>query len=869
MRKFMDLFRKSRSFEESPSGREAFAAKYRSFQSLLASNSHSLELVTDLEQLCYGTRPFSLDQIVQSVEELLATVYDIAEDLNALSGARYPGLFDAVERIGVGILRNLSRRTRVEKGHLTISFRNMSLDRLSEVGGKAANLGEVGNRVHLPVPRGFAVTAWACLHFMTSNRLHMQIKEVLKGLDIEDTAALLGRTEQARDLILASPLPADLEERLLAEVDQLVRETGPQLRLAVRSSATSEDSEASFAGQHSSVLNVRRDGIARAYKEVVASTFNPRAVYYRRSKGYPDQDVVMSVLCVTMVDAKASGVMYTRDPNDHSRNVVLVNSVWGLGANVVDGSAAADHFELDKADGRLLESRAAVKDLRLVLHPDQGVVQESIPAELRPVPSLEPETLATLLQYGLTLEEHYGMPLDIEWALDRQNRLVVLQARQLNIDLTSLRPAGPCEEPDRTRQEVDGFPVLARGVTASRGKACGLAYVLTSDHNLLNIPEGSILVAAQTSPRYVSILGRVQAIVTDVGSVTGHMASVAREFGVPTLVGAGRATSAIRHGEEITVDATKGVVYQGRVEAILERKRPVNPMKGSPTYKMAHEALKKIALLNLVEPDRPEFSPEGCQTLHDVIRFAHEMSMQEMFRISDDLDIEQGFAVRVRAPLPMKIMAVDLGGGLEVSPGQHEAGMDQVSSVPFQALLRGMTRSDIRWIGSVGMDWKGFMTILAESATGGHGPDERMGGPSYTVLSRDYLNFNSRLGYHFAVIDSFCGPRINDNYISFSFKGGAADIGRRSRRARLIAKVLKRLGFKTEMRGDMVKGVIKKYDCQALKERLDMLGRLLGAVRLLDMVLSDDGHVDWYVDEFFKGNYTFERGSKTASAKQP
>ena len=271
--------------------------------------------------------------------------------------------------------------------------------------------------------------------------------------------------------------------------------------------------------------------------------------------------------------------------------------------------------------------------------------------------------------------------------------------------------------------------------------------------------------------------------------------------------------------------------------------------------------MKRIAVLNLVDAEHENFSPAGCRTLHDVIRFAHEMSMREMFSISDDIEVDKRFAVRIKAPLPMKIYALDLGGGLEIAPGTSEAQIANVTSIPLQSLLKGMVRPDVRWTGPVDMDWKGFASIVAESIFQDPMMDDRMGGPNYVVISSEYLNFNSRLGYHFAVVDAYCGSQVNDNYVTFSFKGGAADIGRRSRRAALIAKILKELGFKTLIKGDMVRGEIKKYDCFDLQEKLDMVGRLLASVRLLDMVLSDDGRVEWYVEEFFKGNYTFQRSS--------
>jgi pyruvate,water dikinase len=374
---------------------------------------------------------------------------------------------------------------------------------------------------------------------------------------------------------------------------------------------------------------------------------------------------------------------------------------------------------------------------------------------------------------------------------------------------------------------------------------------------MLNIPKGSILVAPQTSPRYVPIIGRVQAIITDVGSVTGHMASVAREFQIPTLVGTENGTRLIPHGQEITVDATHGVVYQGRVSELLGIEKPINPMKGSPTYSALEKALKKIAPLNLIDPKDEHFDPESCRTIHDIIRFAHEMAMQEMFQIGDTLEDGRTVAVRFRSRVPLNIYLVDLGGGLTISEGQNEVLAEEVHSIPFLALLKGMTHEGVEWLGQNKMSWGGFASILMENILRDPEKEGEMGGPSYAILSAKYLNFSSRLGYHFTTIDTYCGQNINNNYITFYFKGGAADIDRRTRRAQLIAAILKKLGFKVEQKGDLVKAELKKHNSYLIQEKLDMLGRLLGAMRTLDMVLADDRQLDWFRDEFFQGNYTF------------
>ncbi len=399
--------------------------------------------------------------------------------------------------------------------------------------------------------------------------------------------------------------------------------------------------------------------------------------------------------------------------------------------------------------------------------------------------------------------------------------------------------------------------MLKGGVSASNGVASGLAYVIKSDHNLLNIPEGSILIAPQTSPRYVPIIGRVKAIITDVGSVTGHMASVAREFQIPTLVGTDTATTLIPHGMEITVDATRGIVYQGRLEMILEKGKTHNPMKGSPTYKVLQTVLPKIAPLNLIDPKQGNFNPSSCETIHDIIRFAHEMALQEMFQIGDTIEAGPKVSVRLRSRLPLNIYIVDLGEGLDIDSSQREVQMEQVLSLPFKALYRGMTHEGVEWYGQNKISWSGFGTILMENILHDPQTDGSFGGPSYAVVSGKYLNFSSRLGYHFVTIDTYCGQNINNNYITFYFKGGAADISRRSRRAILIGSILKKLGFAVTQKGDMVKGELKKHNSYMIQEKLDMLGRLLGAVRLLDMVLDDDRKIDWCREQFFKGNYSF------------
>jgi pyruvate,water dikinase len=536
----------------------------------------------------------------------------------------------------------------------------------------------------------------------------------------------------------------------------------------------------------------------------------------------------------------------------------MISSVWGLAIGAVEGSTTTDFYRIDKENRKVESAEIVTKKTQLKPDSMSGIKEEPVAEELKDKSSLNPSQIDLLVDYALRLEKHYGYALDIEWAIDQNDKLFILQARPLKRSqkFSSVVTADRAEK--KQDLSIADHPILLKGgASASEGTAAGLAYVIESDHTFHHIPEGAIVIVQQTSPRYVPLMSRVRAIVTDVGSIAGHMSCVAREFHIPTLVGTGTATETIPPGEEITVDATNRIIYKGRVEQLLSEKPAINPMKGGPVYKIVRSVLKRIAPLNLIDPKKENFKPDACKTLHDIIRFAHEMAMQAMFQIGDDFESEKRIAIPLRVYLPFNIYAVDLGGGLAAEHDAEFATIDDVTSVPFNALLKGMKHKNVDWTHDVGVSFHGFVSIVAESVFRDPMKEGRMGGPNYAVIAKNYLNFNSRLGYHFATIDTFCGPVLNDNYIIFSFKGGAADIGRRTRRALLIALVLKGLGFKVEQTGDMVRGEIKKYDQKTIREKLDMLGRLLGSVRLLDMVLSDDRVVEWYATQFFKGNYTF------------
>jgi pyruvate,water dikinase len=819
--------------------------KYRTFKSLLAGNNQALELMTDLERMIYEGHSFTQDQSMDLAGALVGDVYDLVEDLNGLTDGSYPVLFERAESIGIQALNRLSRRKAFNSPHLVLGFEQLALECLDEVGGKAANLGEVANNVGLPTPKGFAVTASATAKFLRASGLSESIRRILSEVDVGEPSKLLEACDRVSEMIKAAPLPPPLEEALRKQAARMADLYGRQVRLAVRSSAVSEDSQASFAGQHSTVLGVAPEDIAFAWREVVSSMYTPRAIFYRRSKGYSDQDVMMSVLVLNMVPAMASGVVYTIDPNSPEDRDILISGVWGLGLSVVDGSMDCDFWRIRREDGRVRESVTADKPERLVLLPEGGIISEAVPHTQRCQPCLTSDEVRQLVEFALRLEEHYGMPLDVEWAMGDDGQILVIQARALML-AHDFKPEG------KGVLTTGPAPLLQGGQSAAPGTAAGPVHIIHSDQDLHSIPQGAILVARQTSPAYVAAMGKVVGIVTEMGSVTGHMASVAREFGIPTLVGIGRAMHVLAQGQEITLDATNQVIYPGRVGEILSAKKPVNLMKGSPIYKSLQEALKLIIPLNLVDPEQPDFTPEGCRTLHDVIRFVHEIAMRKMFAMADNFQLNVGLAVPIDIGQSMKILAIDLDRGISPVKEKMPSVLTDLKCSPLKAFLSGLLFS--------GMP-RPETCASPEGGAVAYG----IAGANYAIITAEYMNLHVCLGSHFATVDSYCGPVINDNYILFSFRVGAKDAESSVLQAQIIAEIMRWIGFRTVQYDDSIRAEMKKYDQHRIMEKLDLLGRLLTGISHVDWSSMADVEMNWYVTQFLKGNYSFDRSGAERS----
>ncbi len=842
---------------------EIFRAKYQHFKELLNSNAELSKIIAEIEDKLQGSEIFGMSFVRSQSARAVFHTFRMVKTLNELSKNKYPVLFSVLEDINTKIKEDLEARKGDHLVEWILPYSRVTREMVDWVGGKSANLGEVLNRAGLPIPEGFAITTRAYEHFLEVNDLRDEINKRKMEADPKDPESINNTSEEIQRLIISTPVPADLAQAILSAFDSMVERIrertsalGPT-RVSLRSSAIGEDSELSYAGQYLSVLNVPREKVIQTYSYIIASLFTPRAISYRLNMGIRDEDVAMSVACLEMIDSVSSGVVYSRHPFKLLNDNVIISAVWGLGPYAVDGVITPDSHTVSKdEDPTILEAKISHKSVQLVSNPDGGLVEVDVPLEKQQAPCISPEQIKLLASYAIRLEKHYGSPQDMEWAQDSQGNILVLQTRPLRLEYHKSTETHP------DSIDSDRYPLLiSGGAVACPGVGFGPAHHVRTEDDLSNFPDGAVLIAKHSSPKYVVVMQKAQAIVTESGSVTGHMASVAREFGVPTLLDAKNAMAAIQPGVIITVDAYSAKIYEGKAPEIVKlRSVRESKMKGTPVYDALRRAAELIVPLRLIDPRSPTFTPECCKSLHDIMRLVHEYSYAEMFKISDLVSNGGGYAVKLIAPIPLDLYLIDLGGGLDPSAqNRSKTTVEKVASAPFKALLKGMLHEDLRYLRPRPVELKGFFSVMSEQMLSNTHATERFGDRSYAIISDKYLNFSSRIGYHYSILDSYCGQTMSKNYITFSFKGGAADDVRRNRRARAIALILKELDFTVDVIADRVDARLQKYEHPIIEEKLDLLGRLLQFTRQMDMLMRNEESIPAIAGAFLSGDYHLDR----------
>ncbi len=471
-------------------------------------------------------------------------------------------------------------------------FREVDKDDVGLAGGKGANLGEL-TKAGIPVPPGFIVTSHSYFHFLKESGLEPKIQALLSGLDPNDSAKLQATSEQIKALITSAEMPGDVA----AEVRRAYREMG-EGPVAVRSSATAEDlAEASFAGQQSTFLNVvGEENVVAALQACWASLFEARAIFYRANAGFDHLKVGIAVPVQRMVQSRRSGVMFTLEPVGGDRTKIVIEAIYGLGEAIVSGALTPDLYVLDKASLNVLEKTVKRQEKQLTRNAESTAFGEDnnawtdVPKDDVKLQKLSDAEIVAMAEIGKRVEEHYGGPQDIEWA-EENGEMYIVQSRPVTVTQEAAE-----ETPGLAHETA---PILLEGSPASPGVAAGGVKIVLSPAEIDKVVDGDILVAEMTTPDYVPAMKRAAAIVTDKGGRTAHAAIVSRELGIPCVVGTENATEVLTTGQLITVDGSRGRVYDGRAEVRLawaeeEKKRRAVA---------SHIKTRTRVYVNLAEPE--------------------------------------------------------------------------------------------------------------------------------------------------------------------------------------------------------------------------------------------------------------------------
>ncbi len=824
---------------------ESARRQFGFYQQLLREDRKCLRLITRFEEIVHG--PVIVDwlqisRLVQNIADAVGQLIDCPEQMRP--GA-YPDLLPAYNRIcrETFYLIPHYRGKKIPPYVLTLK---QASEYPRQVGNKAYSLARIIRETAVSVPPGFVVTVNAYHSYLEENNLHGFIGKQLKTLNLQRPQHLQKAASKMRRAILEGTVPPKIKEGILSVMENMKAETAFRT-MAVRSSARGEDGEVSFSGQFETVLDVSFEDILNAYKTVLAGKFSVRALTYRLYNGISDAETPMAVLFIPMIDARTSGVVYTLDPMDMCEGACLaIFAVTGPGSRLVDGTTNPDVFLISRHDPTsFLARHPAVEN-----NPSSS--QNGVQNKSKNL-CLDDQSATVLAKWGLELESLNKAPQDIEWVQDQNNKLFVLQSRPIPgarglPKLQELTQPSGAKLKKTNLYALDSAPpvpenhdslLLKTGSPVSKGVASGAVYFLTDDAQMEDVPENAVLLTRRIPPSLASIINRVSAIIAREGSKVGHFASVAREFGLPVVVGTGDMSDCLQPGQMVTVDAYRGAVYEGTVEELISWNKQQQTELTPPFQKKLKPLLPLISSLKLTDPSLSDFSPQNCRSFHDLVRYVHEKGTQEMFSLVNT----DGPGMRKTKPLetdiPIVMHVLDLDRGLaENARNLKSVTPEHFESLPMKAVWAGLTDADISWPkGLIHMDWERF-----DKVSGGIMSLKSSFLGSYALLAKHYAHLLLRFGYHFAVLDTLSGKRAEENYIQFRFKGGGGTPEKKMWRLDMIDRVLKDFDFRISIREDMLEAECKRLSRNATEFRLNVLGYLLGYTPLADMAFDSREH---------------------------
>lgn len=754
----------------------------------------SLELIAELEAIKQGRQSVDVAQLSSLIQTLAKKVKREIQALNKLSLLSHAKLFRVHKYIESRLESVFQEELPNYYPPYTQPLTRAGQEKL--IGGKAVTLSRLPKSCLDLVPNGFVITTSSFAAFLKHNNLRPKLNKLLGLVSEKDRQGLIHISDQIQGLILKAKIPNKIVQEVNAALSNYCNS---KAYLAFRSSAVGEDQSFTFAGQYQSVLNVSVLDWEQAYKQVIASKYNPEAISYRWKRGFSDESILMAVIVMEMVDSQVSGVLHTKIYSEESLSDLFL--VKGTGESLVQGQRY---------------------DARIILDLESKSVSYTEGPTL-----LSEERLWELAQAGQIIEESLKSPQEIEWSLSVSKDIFLLQSR-------SLRTA-PKNYP--ASESTANNPIF-QGKWVSSGRSVGRTYILTDPKEVASVPEGVILVVPSLPPDLSIILDRVVGIVAECGTPACHLASLAREAELPVVCQV-KGVLTIEDNYLISLDADTGCIYAGQVfKETAQKQAPKWGHLLDPQVKdILDRALPLITPLNLRDTGTGSMPIDSIHSLHDIVRYVHECGVQAMFSLVGRRGLNKYAVKRLIADIPLVMFVLDVENGLtNEAKLAKEVKPDQFVSRPMCALWRGLSHPCVAWDPDIlHYDWDSYSRSTIDFIN----IEQSTLFSSYAVLAKNYFHALIKFGYHFVVLDGLIGPSVEANYLKMRFKGGGGLEEQRLFRLEVLKGLLRAFDFQVKKTSDFIDASFNRHEAGQTEDRTEILGMILGKTVLLDFHLRN------------------------------
>lgn len=818
---------------DSPGTEHFFALRHHSFKLFLTAWNKFQETMTELEYTLCCDHPFGLYRVRALCTSVSTQVFQCIQQLERLDPGPCAALYARFAELQKIVAAEVYEPESCLLGPLVLPLGHPDLAAAGENGladPATIRLDALGRRYPEVIPPGFVVTAAGCQRLFLADDVQNEIQRRVQAAGGLGPKHLPRLSDSLAALVESTPLPRELVEAVQEALAELRARCNGPARLVLRGrlwplNEEKDEDHGLLLWGPAVALDAPDADILRALHVTLARKERAQALVYRRARGLAETGAGICVTCLAVAEGSRGGLAHTGNPLHLPSAHVSVYGCEGLPQDMEYSELPVDLLRVSRAKPHAVSERE--------LHDPRH-------------PVLDDATAVKVAELGLALEKSEGRPISLTWVRSPAGELRLLLARPMILAerlAESDAPMWPAANPDDLPE-----PLLEGGVAVNPGRVCGPALVAVDWDDVRRFPQGGILVVANDSYLWASLIDRIGGLIAEQGLSGSRLGSLAREFGKPAVFGMAGAMRLLQSGQRVTLCADSAGqcrVYPGQADALSAGLTPPRDfMPGSPVFSILQHAAKHILPLTIVA-DSVDFIAANCATYHDIARYCHEKAVSAMFALGAEKQFAPVRVKQLRDTVLKQFWVVNLSDGFAANPPGPVIDIEQITSCPMLALWRGMNAYP--WQGPPPVDGKGFLAVLFEATANPHldpaAQTTYFSEKNYFMISREYCSLHSRFGFHFVSVEARLGERRKENYLLFQLRGGAADIERRILRVRLVADLLWEFGFAPVVRNDAVSARLEGMDAEDGAHLLAVAGYMTIHTRQLDMIMQDAAQV--------------------------